>query len=260
MKNNLLFYPIRGIVAFSTTRHGGCSKGHYASFNCTPYTGDVPECVAENRETLLQQLPQRPHELIIPYQTHSTNILTVDETYRKATANQRWEMLQAVDALITSESGFCLCISTADCIPLLLYDKTHHAIAAIHAGWRGTVARIVTHTLYRMHRLYGTCGKDIEAVIAPGISLAAFEVGDEVYHAFHNNGFPMERISEFYPSAHKYHIDLPAANSFLLQDFGVPASQIRQSGICTYTQHQDFFSARRIGIKSGRMLSGVMLA
>ena len=172
---------------------------------------------------------------------------------------ERQARLQGIDALITRKADICLCISTADCIPILLYDKQHHAVAAVHAGWRGTVNRIVLHTLERMRALYGTDGRNVTAVIGPGISLPAFEVGEEVYEAFREQGFPMEYISEWNPATHKHHIDLWAANRMQLQDFGVPSEQVETAGICTFTQHEDFFSARRLGIRSGRILSGIMI-
>ena len=146
-----------GVTAFSTTRHGGCSQGNYASLNCTPYTGDVLEHVCRNREILCHALPRCPRELVIPFQTHGTASL---------------------------------------------------------------VNRIVLHTLERMRALYGTDGRNVTAVIGPGISLPAFEVGEEVYEAFREQGFPMEYISEWNPATHKHHIDLWAANRMQLQDFG----------------------------------------
>ena len=168
-------------------------------------------------------------------------------------------MLQGVDALITRKQGCCICISTADCIPILLYDRQNSVIAAVHAGWRGTVNYILGHTLDQMRARYGTDGKEVIACIGPGISLSAFEVGDEVYEAFRENGFRMDYISEWKPETHKYHIDLWAANRLQLLDFGVPSAQVETAHICTFTRHEDFFSARRLGIRSGRILSGIML-
>ena len=147
-----------GIFCFSTTRHGGVSTGNYASLNCTPYTGDDPDSVRRNQERLLNLLPQRPQALIIPWQTHGTRVLTIDSGFLSAGEEQRHALLQGVDALVTDLPGICLCISTADCIPVLLYDKKHQAIAAVHAGWRGTVNFIIGHALERMRILYGTDG------------------------------------------------------------------------------------------------------
>ena len=112
-----------------------------------------------------------------------------------------------------------------------LYDRTHQAVAAVHAGWRGTVNGILSHALGKMQQLYNTAGKDLIACIGPGISLPAFEVGDEVYEAFREKGFRMDYISEWKPETHKYHIDLWAANRMQLSDFGIPASQIETAGI-----------------------------
>lgn len=251
--------PYSNIFCFSTTRYGGCSQGNYASLNCTPYTGDSAECVRKNQELLCLAMPQPPRELIIPFQTHGTRIVMIDEDFIRSTKSEQFDLLQATDALITDQPGYCICISTADCIPILLYDRAHQVIAAVHAGWRGTVNRLLQLALKQMEQRYQTEGKDIIACMGPGISLPSFEVGDEVYEAFREKGFPMDYISEWKPATHKYHIDLWAANRMQLNDFGVPSAQIESAGICTYIRHDDFFSARRLGIKSGRMLSGIMI-
>ena len=90
----------------------------------------------------------------------------------------------------------------------------------------------------------------------PGISLDAFEVGDEVYQAFCEAGFPMERIAR---RDSKWHLDLWEANRLQLLEQGVPEAQVSVAGICTYRQNDRFFSARRQGIRSGRILSGILL-
>ena len=146
----------------------------------------------KNREILCELLPQKPLELIIPHQTHSTNIGVIDDACIRANKENR---LEDIDAIITELPGYCLCISTADCIPVLLYDPTKQVIAAAHAGWRGTVGKIVAKTLAVMKERYASEEKDIKACIGPGISLAAFEVGDEVYETFRTAGFDMRRIA-----------------------------------------------------------------
>lgn len=247
------------VTAFSTTRNGGVSKGDYASMNCTPYTGDDTEAVQRNQQLLCTALHIEKEQLIIPYQTHSVNALVIDKEFLQQNAGKRDEQLQNIDALITQEKGVCLCVSTADCAPILLYDRKQQVIAAIHAGWRGSVNYIVRNTLEQMQRLYNTQGEDIFAAIGPCIGFDAFEVGDEVYDAFKQNDFPMEYISGWKPETHKWHIDLQMANSVQLIDFGVPTEQIDICDICTFTHYEKFFSARRLGIKSGRILSGIFM-
>lgn len=247
------------VTAFSTTRNGGVSKGDYASMNCTPYTGDDIEAVQRNQQLLCTALHIEKEQLIIPYQTHSVNALVIDKEFLQQNAEKRNEQLQNIDALITQEKGVCLCVSTADCTPILLYDRKQQVIAAIHAGWRGSVNYIVRNTLEQMQRLYNTQGEDIFAAIGPCIGFDAFEVGDEVYDAFKQNDFPMEYISGWKPETHKWHIDLQMANSVQLIDFGVPTEQIDICDICTFTHYDKFFSARRLGIKSGRILSGIFM-
>lgn len=247
------------VTAFSTTRNGGVSKGDYASMNCTPYTGDDLEAVQRNQQLLCTALHIEKDQLIIPYQTHSVNALVIDKEFLQQNAEKRNEQLQNIDALITQEKSVCLCVSTADCTPILLYDKKQQVIAAIHAGWRGSVNYIVRKTLEQMNRLYNTQGEDIFAAIGPCIGFDAFEVGDEVYDAFKQNDFPMEYISGWKPETHKWHINLQMANSVQLIDFGVPTEQIDICDICTFTHYEKFFSARRLGIKSGRILSGIFM-
>ncbi len=100
-----VFAPYTGISCFVTTRHGGCSTGPYASFNCTPYTGDDPSHVSRNRELLCKSLPQCPEELIIPHQNHGTRSLIIDRSYSEADEAARNALLEGVDALITQEPG-----------------------------------------------------------------------------------------------------------------------------------------------------------
>ena len=241
--------PYSNISCFSTTRHGGCGEGAYATFNCTHYCGDKPEHVSSNLEILTASLSERPQVFVIPRQTHTTNVRIITDVPMS-------DELQEVDAVVTHRKGFCLCVSTADCVPVLLYDTSRQVIAAVHAGWRGTVGRIVEKTLDAMKLRYGTEGKDVIACIGPSISLESFEVGDEVYAAFQEAGFDMNRIARRYE---KWHLDLWEANRMQLLARGVFTEHVEVAGVCTYNHCEDFFSARRLGIKSGRVLSGIMM-
>ena len=244
-----------GVKAFSTCRDGGCSRGAYASFNCTHYCGDEAGHVAANRRILCDDWQIAPDCLIIPRQVHGTKVAVVDAEFMALLPTIRTERLDGVDALVSPLSGICLAVSTADCIPILIYDSRTRVVAAVHAGWRGTVAGIVSLTLRQMKTLYGTEGKDVYAAIGPGISLDAFEVGDEVYETFYSAGFSMDQIAV---RREKWHIDLWAANRLQLLDEGLRPDAIEMSGICTWLQVDRFFSARRLGVNSGRILTGIM--
>jgi YfiH family protein len=249
------------VRAFSTTRQGGVSVGAYASFNANLYCGDDVQHVQQNRELLCQFLGLPFSHLLMPHQTHHDKVCKIDESFLSLSQSEREQRLEGIDALMTDLPDVCVSVSTADCIPVLLYDDVHHAVAAVHAGWRGTVSSIVRKTVERMEEVYHTDVNDVKAVIGPGISLDAFEVGDEVYDAFQSAGFPMMQIAKRYVLSEektKWHIDLWEANRWELLQSGVPFSHIHLSGICTYSHNDRFFSARRAGIHSGRILNGIM--
>ena len=257
----LLEYNIgNGARAFSTKRGEG--SGNYGGFNITHYCGDTTEHVAECRKTLCCKLGINDSRLILPRQTHSSETIVIDKNFLALTSEEQKEKLEGIDAIVTDIAQTCIGVSTADCIPLLLYDSEKRAVAAIHAGWRGTVARIAERCVEVMEVRYGSNPADIKAVIAPGISIEAFEIGDEVYEKFAECGFPMERIAERYPTAtggNKWHIDLWEANRLQLLEKGLSEENIHTSGICTYSHHCEFFSARRLGINSGRIFNGIMV-
>ena len=253
----LLRYNIApGVTAFSTTRKGGVSKGSYAEFNINHYCGDDEKDIAANHASLCRLLGIDGAHLVYPHQVHGTEIRKIDAAWLSLPKSEQAQLLEGVDAVMTNMAGICVGVSTADCIPVLLYDAAHHACAAIHAGWRGTAARMAENAVRAMATAYGTLPVQIMAVIGPGISLENFEVGDEVYETFENAGFDMKRIARRYT---KWHIDLWEANRLSLMKMGIPAGAIHTSGICTYAQADRFFSARRLGINSGRILTGIML-
>lgn len=257
MKPKLLEYNFGyGIRAFSTTRHGGTSRGIFGQFNINPYCGDEPNSVSTNIQLLAEELGIDSKSIILPHQVHKTHCQIITPEFLTLDDDERKNCLEATDALITNVKGICIGVSTADCIPVLLYDESHQATAAIHAGWRGTVARIVKKAVLNMEKEFGTKPQNIKAVIGPGISLQNFEVGEEVYSQFAEAGFHMEKIARKYE---KWHIDLPLTNKIILTDCGVSPENITLSGICTYSHVDDFFSARRLGAASGRIYTGIIM-
>lgn len=193
----------------------------------------------------VELLGLRLEDLALPRQVHSDNVCWMHEAGRP----------EQTDAVITDKPGLPVCVKTADCIPILLYDTRKHVVAAVHAGWRGTVSRIVQKTVRQMQPINAT---DLHAIIGPGISLEQFEVGDEVYDAFKADDFPMARIAKRFPTLNgeHWHIDLWEANRWLLEESGV--KDIFVEGTCTRTS-EDFYSARRETINTGRNYNGIFI-
>lgn len=259
------------VKAFSTTRHGGVSEGNYASLNINEYCGDSKANTDANRLLLANELGIDANHIIMPHQTHGVESRIIGEEFANLPDDVKKMLLEGVDAVMTNIPGMCIGVSTADCIPVLLYDEEHHAAAAIHAGWRGTQARIVHKTVQEMRMAYQTDPTKLKAVIGPGISLDNFEVGDEVYADFEQAAFDMSAIAEEHikrnPNAddpakafeRKWHINLPLANIQMLTHNGVDEANIINTGICTFDNADNYFSARRLGIESGRIYTGIII-
>jgi len=252
-----LFDNHNEIAHFCTSREGGVSVGNYASFNLSPFSGDSHEKFSANRQILCEKLGIEAQQIIIPYQTHGTEIREINEEFFQLTDVEKSEYLAGVDAIFTHLPTICLGITTADCVPLLFYDTKKQVIAAAHAGWRGTCDRIAEKTINALIEKYQCNPADILAIIGPSISVEVYEVGKEVVDRFETAGFDTSKI--IVKRGESYYLDLWKANQQSLENAGVQPEHIEIAGICTFTEHERFFSARRLGIKSGRMLSGIML-
>lgn len=253
----LIHYDIgNGVTAFSTTRRGGVSEGNYGTFNINPYCGDDEAAVAENRRLLAEELGIGADSIVLPRQTHGAELRLIGSEFFTLGSGVREMLLDGVDGVLTSLPGVCIGVSTADCIPVLLYDAAHKACCAVHAGWRGTVQRVAMKAVAEMRAAFGTDPARLRAVIGPGISEANFEVGQEVYDQFAEAGFDMAQIAARHD---KWHINLPECNRLQLMQAGVSPDNIQQSGVCTYSHCDEYFSARRLGSASGRIFTAIML-
>ncbi len=155
------------------------------------------------------------------------------------------------DALVADTPGLAVGIRTADCVPILLVDVEHRVVAAIHAGWRGTVQQIAPLTLRHMEENYGTAKSSVFAAIGPAIGECCYEVGAEVASEFGKTGVPDDG---------KANLDLKAINFEQLRAEGVPVTQVVQCNRCTKCDSADFFSFRGEGQKAGRMTSWIAVA
>ena len=156
----------------------------------------------------------------------------------------------AADGLLTNLPGRLLGVRTADCFAILLADHKAAAVAAVHAGWRGTAGRIAFRAVERMVHEFGSRPKRIEALIGPGIASCCFEVGPETASQFD---------ARFVRDGSKPHVDLAGANCAQLLEAGLQPRNIHGMGRCSYCESEPFFSHRREGESAGRMLAFIGL-
>lgn len=199
--------------------------------------------------------PER--DVWMPRQVHSADVWVLTDE------NLRADVPEA-DAVITRLKGQWIGVRTADCVPVLLADTVQGVVAAVHAGWRGTVAHIVSRTVRRMIDEMGCQPADIHAAIGPSIGPDAFEVGEEVAEAFRMAGRVACIVRESWgpmgrqPFA-KPHVDLWQSNVMDLLDEGLSLEHIDCTPWCTYSHNERFFSARREGIGTGRIVSAIKI-
>lgn len=228
------------IIHGMSTKLGGCENPPYYN-NLSYYVGDGEEIVKSNREKYFVSLGIDLKNLAIPKQIHSANVQFADKPgfYRES------------DALVTQTKNVFLVVSTADCFPILIYDKHNQAVAAVHSGWRGTHKRILYHTLDKMISEIGSNANDLIIFIGPGISKEHFEVGEDVANSFY------EKYVELRNG--KYYVDLRVNLLDQLDSLGIPIDNIDVNPFCTFKEKDYLHSYRRDKDKSGRMFTVIGL-
>ena len=238
-----IFQPYQNLVAFTTTKQS-------IEEEAVRFTGDEPSIYQNNRMQLASLLGISIEKLIFPRQTHSSNVCQLVDIPKDEIAD--------TDALLTNRPGLCLCVQTADCVPILLYDPVKKVAAAVHAGWRGTISRIVAKTVHEMQTQYLCSEKNIRAAIGPSIGPEVYEVGNEVVEA------ALASIPGVENTLHKnsngrFHFNLWEANRLILLHCGLLEQNIEVLAECSFLENDKYFSARRDGVETGRMVSGIML-
>lgn len=258
------------VHGFSTRPNGESLLGGKHVLNLGFTDWDEGERVAANRTEFIVALPAPRMRLVTLQQIHSDVIHVVAAPVADAPKG---------DALATRIADLLLGVQTADCVPILLADRRQHVVAAIHAGWRGTLARIAVKALGRMRMEFGTRPRDVVAALGPAIGRCCYEVGPEVAQAFAAQfpgaadwfDGPFDQLAHgeeplwlpwltMMPPGHvppppRVQLDLRAANRWQLLDAGVPESQIDVSDLCTACRTDLLFSYRREGARTGRMMA-----
>ena len=241
--NGVVAYAFESLASFPlqahvSARHGGVSPEPWHSLNFSYSRGDGRERVLENFARFCGAIGKDPSEAVRTHQVHSTNVAKVG--WEDAGTRQG-----RCDALITDAIDLPLFLVFADCVPLVIYDRAHHALGACHAGWRGTVDGMASSALGAMKAAFGTDAADVHVGIGPSIGPESYEVGEEV----------IGRAVSTLPDGEKYLcrrkgdaenlcFDLWQANIDQLTTAGVPEGQIELSGIDTARRTDEFFSHR----------------
>lgn len=210
------------------------------------------ETVLDNRQRLVRSVSGRESPLAILRQVHSDRVIRAS---RSLVADP-----PQGDGWVTGESDLLLAIQTADCLPVLLVDPEQRVVAAVHAGWRGTIRRIAAKAVHRMQTDFGSHPSNCLAVVGPAIRRCCFEVGDEVVQAFTKEferaaSFLSETPSAKATRANSHCVDLVEACRSQLLDAGMAAESIFTDGPCTACATQLFFSHRADSGQAGRMMA-----
>jgi YfiH family protein len=259
------------VHGFSTRLGGASRQDGKRMLNLGYVEWDERNLVSENRRRFVRALGAEEMKFAALRQFHSSLV----RIFQRAPA----ERLKG-DALVTRSRGLLLTVQTADCVPILLVDTRKHVAAAIHAGWRGTAARVAQKTVGDLRMHFGTRPEDVVAAIGPSIGGCCYEVGPNVAQEF---GCQFAQAAEWFegpfaalstgdeptpflwlqfdPPGHdrpkRVLLDLPAANRWQLEAAGVPANRIYSCGVCTACRVDWLFSYRREGLRSGRLMSAI---
>lgn len=237
LERSTLLKGIDGLIHGFTTRLGGVSEGRFATLNLGRKWGDDARAVDENLRRVADEGGYDPRALRRVKQVHRGDMLRATALDEGSEADGLWCTRE--DAVVSS-------VSTADCVPVLLADRAGSCAAAVHSGWRSTVAQIVENAV----RVLPAAPEDLVAAIGPCIELAAFEVGPEVAEQFDPAFVDLTSYA-------KPHIDLVGVVRAQLERAGLASSSIERVGTCTHANPQRYFSYRRDGAGTGQMLSFV---
>ncbi|RJG39506.1 peptidoglycan editing factor PgeF [Motilimonas pumila] len=230
------------VVAFSTTRSGGVSKGPFQGLNLGLHVSDLPSDVQRNR-SLLQQELGLTQPLAWLNQVHSNICIEITKPLKQ---------IPDVDGSWTRKTVLGCVVMTADCLPILFTDEQGSFVAAIHAGWRGLQSGIIEHTLTQIN----ASPEQVLVWLGPAISQAAFQVGEEVKQAFEEHDADASQAFIADTEAGKWRADLYALAKMRLQRLGV--TQVYGGDYCTFNEPERFYSYRRQSM-TGRMASVIYL-
>ena len=255
---NGLIYMRSSLIAAKhafTTRFGGVSGGEFATLNLGSNRGDAPEAVRENYRRVCALFGVDENGACVTNQVHKNDVRVVTGADRHICLGP---VPYEADGLVTAEKGLPIFCFTADCVPVLLWDREGRAIGAVHCGWRSSVGDILNNALEAMGSL-GAEPSAIRAAIGPAIGSCCFETDNDVPEAItawlkgDTEGLFTKRADG------KTLVDLRGANARRLMQLGVPAEDIDVSDECTFCSHDKYWSHRYARGRRGSQASVIML-
>lgn len=250
--NGLVWYaftgPGRDFVHACFTRLGGVSAGQWSTLNLGSTVGDDPRAVQENHRRVFDAFGITRAQVVSPFQVHGRNVVHVR-------ARDGGMVIPATDALITDAPGVTLLLRFADCVPVLFHDPVQCVVGLAHAGWRGVAAGVALATVQAMMATFGSRPEDVWAGIGPAIGSQHYSVGVEVVEAIQAVLPPGIQAATHCEG--RWMMDLPAALEAQLRAVGV--MQVEQSGLCTASCVDEWYSHRAEAGRTGRFGVLVML-
>jgi YfiH family protein len=252
-----LYFPLlelTGAVRHGfSTKLGGVSRGEFATLNFTSTRGDDPEAVAENYRRFAAAIGVNEKDMVLSWQTHTTNIRICTEADRGMGITKA-RPYGDVDGLMTDVPGLVLVTFYADCVPLYFLDPVKKVIALSHSGWKGTVNRMGEVTVRKMQEVYGSDPADILACIGPSICRDCYEIGSDVAVEFEKafSSASLPGILKERPDG-KYQLDLWEANRIILHEAGIIKDHMAVTDICTCCNPELLFSHRATAGRRGNL-------
>jgi len=252
LQGRLSVFKFESFKKYKDISHLVTTKEGWISGEKPRFTGDSEAVYSGFRKELAISCELDTNQFVFPRQTHSDRVVVV-------TSENVTSTIDDADALITNARGLFICVQTADCVPILLFDPEKKVIAAIHAGWKGTISKIAKKTIEQMIEKFDCNPADIVAGIGPSIHMHAYEVGPEVVEAVEASFTNSSAMLKPSMNEGKAYFDLWEANQTVLMESGILEENIEVMGLCSFEHADLFYSARRDGSDTGRMVSGIRL-
>lgn len=249
-----------GVDHFVSTRVGGLSSPPYESLNIGFHVEDDAKTVLSNRARLAESVGIPLSDFVVAKQVHSGTVTVVTDGMRGYGAMDLDTAIEDTDATVTDVPHLCLTVLMADCVPVLFFDPRKRVVAAVHAGWRGTVKLAAQNTANALRTKFSCDPVDILVGIGPSIGPCHYEVGPEVISEVEETFGGTEGYINDESTEGKRYFDLWEANKRQIIETGIPGQNIEVAQICTYCNPHLFFSERHQKGRTGRFGACIMLS